>query len=116
MDVAALLSSCLRVALLLDGPPAAFIARLGPEHRLLVTEGNRIRAALPGFQDRRRALVHQHSPLLPPLVALVLRLSEPASAEIWAAGLGEPRRRRRAAVDASIPVRRSLRLKQQRRE
>jgi hypothetical protein len=112
------LSSFLHVALLLDGPPATFITRLTREHQLLVTEGNRIRAALPCFQEQRRALVHQHCPLIHPLVELVLRLSEPDNAEIWAAGIGEPRRRRRAAAadDASIPLRQSLRLKQQRRE
>ena len=115
-DIAAALSSFLRVALLLNGPPATFINHLLPEHQLLVTEGNRIRAALPRFQEQRRALVHQHCPLIHPLVQLVLHLSEPDNADMWTAGIGEPRRRRRAVADVSVPLRQSLRLKQQRRE
>ena len=113
-NVAVDVSSFLRIALLLDGPPATF--RLSREHQLLVIQGNRIRAALPRFLERRRVLVLRHCPLIPPLIALVLRLSEPDNAEIWAAGIGEPRRRRRAVSDASVPLRQSLRLKQQRRE
>ena len=77
---AALLSSFLCVALLLDGPPAAFNARIRREHQLLVTEGNKIRVALPRFLEQRRALVHQHCPLIRQLIELVLRLSEPDNA------------------------------------
>ena len=99
-----------------EGPPTTFTTRLSPEHQLLVTEGNRIRAALPRFQEQRRALVHQHCPIINPLVELVLHLSEPDNADMWTAGIGEPRRRRRAVADASVPLQQSLRLKQQRRE
>ena len=78
------LGSFLRFALLLDGPPTDFTARLPPEHQLLVAVGDRIRAALPQYLERRRALVEAHCPLLSPLLELVLLLSEPDTEDIWA--------------------------------
>ena len=88
----AALRSFLRVAVLLESPPADFIAGLTREHRLLITEGERIRLAVPQYLERRRAVVEAHCPLeVPPLVELVLRLSEPDAEDIWAIGLGQSR-------------------------
>jgi hypothetical protein len=63
--------------------------RLRPEHARMVEEGARLRAALPAYLVRRWALLEDHCPLIPPLLALVRGYySDPTTEELWATGLG----------------------------
>jgi hypothetical protein len=84
-------SALMRVLVLKGDPPADFGARLRrPEHAQMVEEGARLRAALPAYLARRRALLDDHCPLIPPLLALVRGYDpEPnTTEELWATGLG----------------------------
>jgi hypothetical protein len=84
------LTSLLRVMVLREDPPASLVRRLAPEHAHAVHEGARLRARLPAYLARRRSLLDEHCPLLPPLLALIRDYNpEPTTAEeIWATGLG----------------------------
>jgi hypothetical protein len=56
---------------LLEDPPVSFAAKLAPEYVRVVEEGARLRARLPAYLARRRALLDEHSSLIPPLRDLV---------------------------------------------
>jgi hypothetical protein len=88
-----------------------------PEHSRVVEEGARLRAALPAYLVRRRALLDAYCPLIPPLLALVREYDpEPTTTEeLWATGLGvAPQRARRPRPDVGValPVNRSACLRQ----
>jgi hypothetical protein len=85
----AAVTGLLRVMVLQGSPPAALTARLLPEHRTVVQEGARLRARLPAYLARRRALLDANCPLIGPLQALVIGYEEPTTTEeLWATGLG----------------------------
>jgi ankyrin repeat protein len=66
------LTDLLRVMVLIDDPPPALVVLLSLEQARVVQEGARLRARLPAYLVRRRALLDAHCPvLLPPLRALV---------------------------------------------
>jgi hypothetical protein len=72
-------------------PPINLVALMEQtEHARVVEEGARLRAALPAYLARRRALLNDHCPLIPPLLALVREYDpEPTTTEeLWATGLG----------------------------
>jgi hypothetical protein len=80
----------LRAMVVRGAPPAEFMARLRrPEHARVVEEGARLRAALPAYLVRRRAILDAHCPLIAPLLALVRGYDpEPTTTEeLWATGL-----------------------------
>jgi hypothetical protein len=83
-------SGLLRVLALRGALPPALVALLSPEDINMVQEGARLRARLPAYLGRRRALLDAHCPvLLPPLRALVHGYMELTTAEeLWATGLG----------------------------
>jgi hypothetical protein len=82
-------TALLRVILLRDSPTPALADRLSAEHRRVVEEGSRLRAALPAYLDSRHTLLDAHCPLLPELQALVHAYEEPTTTdEFWATGLG----------------------------
>jgi hypothetical protein len=55
----------------------------------VVEEGAQLRAGLPAFLARRRALIAEHTSLIAPLRALISSYEEPTTtAELWATGLG----------------------------
>ena len=87
---AAAVTALLRVMVLRGAPPAELAARLSPEHARVVEEGARLRALLPAYLARRRALLDAHCPLIAPLRALVRGYDpEPTTTEeLWATGLG----------------------------
>jgi hypothetical protein len=104
-------------------PPAELTARLSPEHAQIVADGARLRARLPAYLARRRALLVAHCPLISPLPeelqAIILRFEGPATTdELWATGLGAERQgavHPRAEDDAdAAPLLRSLHLRQKR--
>jgi hypothetical protein len=85
------LTGLLRVLVLRGGPPPALVALLSPEPARVVQEGARLRARLPAYLVRRRALLDAHCPmLLSPLRALVHGYFElTTTEELWATGLGQ---------------------------
>jgi ankyrin repeat protein len=85
------LTGLLRVLVLRGAPPPALVALLPPEPARVVQEGARLRARLPAYLVRRRALLDAHCPvLLPPLLALVRGYIElTTTEELWATGLGQ---------------------------
>jgi hypothetical protein len=108
----------LRVMVLKGDPPDDLVADLKQtEHARVVEEGARLRAALPAYLVRRRAILNDHCPLIPPLLALVRNYDpEPTTTEeLWATGLGAaPQRawRPRPKAAVALPVHRSARLRQ----
>jgi hypothetical protein len=115
------LNALLHVMVVRQAPPADFVARVRepsyPRHARVVEEGARLRAALPAYLVRWRALLDAHCPLIPPLLALVRSYEpEPATTEeLWATGLGAaPQRalRPRPEVAAALSVGRSPFLRQ----
>jgi hypothetical protein len=84
------LAGLLRALVLRSAPPPALEALLSPELVRVVQEGARLRARLPAYLVRRRALLDVHCPvLLPPLRALVHGYMElTTTEELWATGLG----------------------------
>jgi hypothetical protein len=122
---ATVVTSLLRVMALRAAPPAEVTARLSPESAQVVANSARLKVALPAYLAQRRALLDAHCPLISPLPeelqALIFRFEGSATTdELWATGLGAARRRAvrpRAddgAVDAAVPLRRSLCLRQKR--
>jgi hypothetical protein len=87
----AALAALLRVLVLRGAPPSALVALLSPTLARVVQEGARLRARLPTYLARRRALLDAHCPaLLPPLRALVHGYMElTTTEELWATGLGK---------------------------
>jgi hypothetical protein len=71
----------LRVMVLHGGPPASLTAKLAPPLQQIVQEGARLRARLPAYLARRRALVGTYCPLLPPLLDLVHGYGEPTTTD-----------------------------------
>jgi hypothetical protein len=48
-----------------EDPPLALIARLSHDNKRVLQEGTRLRARLPVYLVRRRALLDAYCPLLP---------------------------------------------------
>jgi hypothetical protein len=87
------LTNLLRVIVLRYDPPTSLVAILRPEQLQIVHDRARLRARLPAYLARRRSLLNEHCPLLPPLLALVVDYEEPTTTkEIWATQLGEDAR------------------------
>jgi hypothetical protein len=55
-----LLTALLRVMVLQSAPPADLLARMPRQHSSVVKEGARLRARLPAYRARRRALLAEH--------------------------------------------------------
>jgi hypothetical protein len=90
-EEAADITALLRVMVVRGSPSADFVARLAQtEHARVVEEGARLRAALPAYLVRRRALFDAHCSLIAPLLDLVRGyVPEPSTTEeFWATGLG----------------------------
>jgi hypothetical protein len=97
------------------------IVELSPEHAKIATRGRQLRAQLPSYLERQRALVIAHCPLPAALQPLVAGYAAPTPEDMWAEGglrVRAPQAKRARAVvgvDAGAPVlRRSLRLRQKR--
>jgi hypothetical protein len=81
----------LRAMIVRKTPPAYFVAPLRrPEHARVVEEGAVLRAALPAYLVRRRALLDAICPLIPPFQDLVRGYDSELTTteELWATGLG----------------------------
>jgi hypothetical protein len=85
------LTAMLRVIVLHGGPPESLSKDLVPPLQQIVHDGARLRAKLPTYLARRRALLDVHCPLLAPLTDTVHGYEEPTTTdELWATGLGAP--------------------------
>jgi hypothetical protein len=113
----AALTAMLRVMVLHGAPIASLTRDLAPPLQRIVQDGARLRARLPSYLARRRALLDAHCPLLQPLRDLVRGYEEPTTTdELWATGLGallQRAKRSRSERGQSIE-RRSARLGQKR--
>jgi hypothetical protein len=106
------MTAMLRVMVLHGGPPASLTAALAPPFQRIIQDGARLRARLPAYFVRRRALLDAHCPLLPPLLDLVHGYEKPTTTdELWATGLGA-RIKRSKPERGKSPERRSARLRQ----
>jgi hypothetical protein len=89
-------------------------SRLAAEHVKVVEEGLRLQARLPVYLAQRQAILAEHCPLLPPLLALVYGYEGQMTIdERWATGLGASHHvaaRARPLVDNDALLRRSARL------
>jgi hypothetical protein len=83
------LTALLRVMVLQGAPPVDLVVHMHPQHSQVAEEGARLRAGLPAYLARRRALLAEHTSLIAPLRALVSGYEEPTTTEeLWATGLG----------------------------
>jgi hypothetical protein len=83
------LTALLHVMVLRSAPPAALVVQMAPRCSRVVEEGARLRARLPAYLARRRALLAEHILLIVPLRALISGYDEPTTTkELWATGLG----------------------------
>jgi hypothetical protein len=119
------LSSLLKVIVMLEDAPAAFINRLSPQHAAICTRGRQLRAQLPSYLMQQRAAVVAHCSLPSVLQSLVTAYAVITPEDMWTDGLRvhAPRAKRaRARVaeageaedEEAILPRRSLRLHQKR--
>jgi hypothetical protein len=69
----AALSSLLRVMVLISNPLLGFWYRLKTQHVLIVSQGNQLRAQLPGHIEQQRAAVVAHCPLPAVILPIVAR-------------------------------------------
>jgi hypothetical protein len=109
------ITAMLRVMVLHGSPPESLAKDLAPPLQRILRDGTRLRAQLPPYLARRRALLDAHCPLLPPLRDLVHGFGEPTTDELWATGLGalQLAKRSRPEKDQSSE-RRPARLRQKR--
>jgi hypothetical protein len=83
------ITALLRVMVLQSAPPADLVVQMSPRYSRVVEEGAQLRAGLPVYLARRRALLAEHTSLIAPLRVLVSSYEEPTTtAELWATGLG----------------------------
>jgi hypothetical protein len=106
------LTTMLRVMLLHGEPSECLEIDVAPPLHRIIQDGARLRARLPAYFVRRRALLDAHCPLLPPLLDLVHGYEKPTTTdELWATGLGA-RIKRSKPERGKSPERRSARLRQ----
>jgi hypothetical protein len=107
-------TALLRVMVLREAPPFDFSAHLRPELALVVQEGALLRAGLPTYIVRRRALLDMYCPSLAPLVAMVQSYEEsPTTEELWATASESTDKRPRPDDDAATTsLRQSIRQRQ----
>jgi hypothetical protein len=81
------LTDLLRAMVMRSTPPADLVVHMSLRHSQVAEEGARLRAGLPAYLARRRALLAEHTSLIAPLRALISRYEEPTTTEeLWAAG------------------------------
>jgi ankyrin repeat protein len=86
------LTALLQVMVLLVAPPVELVTRLAARDARLVEDGARLRAGLPAYLKRRRALIDSCCPLIAPLCNLVHGYEVPTTTEeLWATGVGAAR-------------------------
>jgi hypothetical protein len=79
------LAALLKVMVLIDDAPDV-IAKVSPAHAKIVMRGRQLRAQLPSYLERQRALVAAHCPLPTALQPLVAGYAAPTPEDMWAEG------------------------------
>lgn len=86
----AVLTSLLKIMIMLDDAPRNFIARLLPHHADIVTRGQQLREQLPLHLESQRVLVDAHCPLPAVIHSIVIEYAVTTIDEMWENGLGVP--------------------------
>jgi ankyrin repeat protein len=81
------LTSLLKIMVMLDNSPPAFVAKLSPANAELATRGRYFRAQLPSYLEQQRASVIEHCPLPPVLLPIVVEYSATTPEDMWTDGL-----------------------------
>jgi hypothetical protein len=81
------LASLLKIMVMLDDAPLAFVAKLSPANAELTTRGRYFRAQLPSYLEQQRASVFKHCPLPPVLQSIVADYAVTTPEDMWADGL-----------------------------
>jgi hypothetical protein len=89
------LASLLKVMVMLEDAPPAFVAKLSPAHAEITTRGRYFRAQLPSYLEQQRASVFEHCLLPPVLLPIVAEYVATTPEDMWTHGL------RVEATDAS---------------
>jgi hypothetical protein len=114
----AVLTSLLKVMVMLMDAPPFFTAKLSPGHVKLVERGMEYRKQLPSYLEQQHALVVAHCPLPAVLHPLVAAYAATTPEDMWKNGLPvsamRVKRQRVAEGTEATPLRRSLRLRQKR--
>jgi hypothetical protein len=116
------LESLLKIMVMLDDAPPAFVAKLSPAHTKIAMRGRQYRVQLPSYLEQQRAMVVAHCPLPAVLQPLVGAYAALTPEDMWTDGLGvqqvdhpkRPRQMAGAVADMKMQLRRSLRLRQKR--
>jgi hypothetical protein len=110
------LASLLKIMVMLDDAPPAFVAQLSPAHAELTTRGRFFRVQLLTFLEQQRASVFEHCPLPAVLLPIVAEYAVTTPEDMWTDGLrvqaDRPKRPRLLAgaeEDEEVPLRRSRR-------
>jgi hypothetical protein len=94
------LASLLKVMVMLDDAPPAFVTNLSPAHAELTTCGRHFRAQLPSYLEQQRASVVEYCPLPVVLQSIVAEYAVTTPEDMWMDGLpiqGPQRKRPRAS-------------------
>jgi hypothetical protein len=116
------LPALLKVVVMLDDAPHSFISVLTPFQAKLCTTGRHLRARLPSYLEQQRASIIAHCPMPTVLQSLVAEYAATTPEDMWTNGLrveAPQLKRPREAVtveeECEAPLRRSVRLRQNRR-
>jgi hypothetical protein len=81
------LVSLLKVMVMLDDAPSAFVARVSLANTELITRGRHFRAKLPLYHEQQRSLVFGHCSLPPVLLSIVAEYVATTPEDMWTYGL-----------------------------
>jgi ankyrin repeat protein len=81
------LASLLKIMVMLDDAPPAFVAKLSAAHYGLNTRGRHYRAQLPSYLEQQQDMVIEHCPLPAVLQSIVCEYSATTPEDMWAYGL-----------------------------
>jgi hypothetical protein len=81
------LASLLKIMVMLDDAPPAFVAKLSSAHAEITIRGRYFRAQLPSYLEQQRASVFKHCPLPPVLQSIVADYAVTNPEDMWPNGL-----------------------------
>jgi hypothetical protein len=81
------LASLLKIMVILDDAPPAFVANLSAASARLATRGRHYRAQLPSYLEQQQASVVEHCPLPGVLLTIVAEYAATTPEDMWTDGL-----------------------------
>jgi hypothetical protein len=81
------LASLLKIMVMLDDAPPAFVAKLSSAYTKISTRGRLFRVHLPSYLEQQRASVFEHCPLPPVLLPIVAGYAPTTPEDMWTYGL-----------------------------